>query len=349
MLRPAVALLLLVGLTVAGCSWFADKKQPLPGERISVLSLDRQLKPDPDLAKIAISLPKPVANPDWPEPGGYPNHAMQHLALSDKLSQVWKSSIGEGSSRYTQRLVAADHRQGAGLRDGWRRPGRRLRCRERESDLAGRSEAPENYAAIRFGGGVAFWNDRLYVSTGYAEVVALDPGERKVIWKTGVGSPVHSGADSCRRAHLCGDRRERARRARRRMTGGGCGRITAFPRRRGCSAAPARRSKERWSWWPIRRVSFMPLRVENGRPLWSDNLVASAAASMPSRPSPIFAAGRSSTAAGSSRSAIAGEWWRSICAAASAVWEQDIGQQLTALGSPAISSTCWRTTTKSFA
>jgi outer membrane protein assembly factor BamB len=192
MLRPAVALLLLVGLTVAGCSWFADKKQPLPGERISVLSLDRQLKPDPDLAKIAISLPKPVANPDWPEPGGYPNHAMQHLALSYRLSQAWKTSVGEGSSRYTQvlaqpivvkgRVYAMDGGSQVGAYDAangnqiWR------------VDL----KPSENYGNS-FGGGVAFWKGRLYVSTGYAQVLALNPDNGKVIWKTGVGDPVRSG------------------------------------------------------------------------------------------------------------------------------------------------------------
>jgi outer membrane protein assembly factor BamB len=192
MLRPAVALLLLVSLTVAGCSWFADKKQPLPGERISVLSLDRQLKPDPDLAKIAISLPKPVANPDWPEPGGYPNHAMQHLALSYRLSQAWKTSVGEGSSRYTQvlaqpivvkgRVYAMDGGSQVGAYDAangnqiWR------------VDL----KPSENYGNS-FGGGIAFWKGRLYVSTGYAQVLALNPDNGKVIWKTGVGDPVRSG------------------------------------------------------------------------------------------------------------------------------------------------------------
>ena len=105
MFRPVVALLLFVGLALTGCSWFASKKQPLPGERISILSLDRQLKPDPDLAKTAIILPKPVVNPDWPQPGGFPNHAMQHLALPNTLNQAWKTSVGEGSSRYTQVLA----------------------------------------------------------------------------------------------------------------------------------------------------------------------------------------------------------------------------------------------------
>ena len=44
---PPRCLLLLVSVMLAGCGRFGDKKQPLPGERISVLSLDRQLSPTP--------------------------------------------------------------------------------------------------------------------------------------------------------------------------------------------------------------------------------------------------------------------------------------------------------------
>ena len=67
MIRFAIALWLLVSLGLAGCGLFGDKKQPLPGERISVLSLDRQLEPDPDVTKIPITLPPPVVNAEWPE------------------------------------------------------------------------------------------------------------------------------------------------------------------------------------------------------------------------------------------------------------------------------------------
>ena len=38
---------LLLSLTPAGCDWFSDKKQPLPGERISVLGLETTFDSDP--------------------------------------------------------------------------------------------------------------------------------------------------------------------------------------------------------------------------------------------------------------------------------------------------------------
>ena len=186
------ALLLLLSLSVAGCNWFGDKKQPLPGERISVLSLDRQLEPDPALAKIPITLPPPVVNPDWPEAGGYPNHAMQHLSLPETLTRAWKTSIGEGASRYTRvlsqpvvakgRVYAMDGGVQVSALDAG--TGNRLW----QVDLR-----PDDEHGNSFGGGVAFWNDRLYVATGYAQILALDPEDGRVIWKAAVGAPVRSG------------------------------------------------------------------------------------------------------------------------------------------------------------
>jgi len=186
------ALLLLLSLSVAGCNWFGEKKQPLPGERISVLSLHRQLEPDPALAKIPITLPPPVVNADWPEAGGYPNHSMQHLSLPDRLSRVWKTSIGEGASRYTRvlsqpvvakgRVYAMDGGVQVSALDAG--TGNRLW----QVDLR-----PDDEHGNSFGGGVAFWNDHLYVATGYAQVLALDPEDGRVVWKAAVGAPVRSG------------------------------------------------------------------------------------------------------------------------------------------------------------
>src|SRR5207244_2991735 len=62
-------------------------------------------EPDPALAGLDIRLPRPVANTEWPEAGGYPNHAMQHLALGEEVKETWRSSIGKGSTR-TGRILA---------------------------------------------------------------------------------------------------------------------------------------------------------------------------------------------------------------------------------------------------
>lgn len=77
-------LALLSVLTLTSCSWFSgeDKKQPLPGDRISILELQTNLEPkDAELSGEGFVAPQAWANEYWPQAGGYPNHSMQNPAL----------------------------------------------------------------------------------------------------------------------------------------------------------------------------------------------------------------------------------------------------------------------------
>lgn len=190
--REFAALLLASG--AAGCDVldiFKDKKTPLPGERISVLGIGATLDPDPKLTGVPVALPPPVANPEWPVPGGNPSHAMGHPALPEQLTRAWETGIGEGSSRYTKVLsqpVVARGRVFA--MDGG------TRVSALDASTGGRiwqvELKPEQERGNAFGGGPCFWNDRLYVSTGYGQIVALDPADGKVIWRENVTAPVHA-------------------------------------------------------------------------------------------------------------------------------------------------------------
>ena len=91
----SLAAILAAALSLAACDTFSgeDEGPPLPGERISVLRLNRTLVPDPALSDLRVRLPEPYANAEWPQPGGYSTHAMQHLAVSDSLNRVWSASV----------------------------------------------------------------------------------------------------------------------------------------------------------------------------------------------------------------------------------------------------------------
>jgi outer membrane protein assembly factor BamB len=188
--------LALSALALGGCSFLEDNllgpahKDPLPGERLSVLSLDKRLEPDPELAQLVIRLPRPVVNKEWPEAGGYPNHAMQHLALGDDVKTEWRTSVGDGSSRYGRVLappvVSADRvftmDAGSNVSAFDRKSGKRAW----EVDLT-----PED-AGKAYGGGLAFADGRIFVGTGYAQIVALDAASGKEIWRQSVVAPLRS-------------------------------------------------------------------------------------------------------------------------------------------------------------
>ena len=79
---------LLLPLSLSSCSWFDKSKPPLVGERIPVFSDRKDLEPDKDAGAIQITLPAPAVNETWPESGGYPNYAMQHVAIGEPLGHL---------------------------------------------------------------------------------------------------------------------------------------------------------------------------------------------------------------------------------------------------------------------
>jgi outer membrane protein assembly factor BamB len=266
---------LLLSLGVTGCSVldiFKDKKQPLPGERIPVLGLGTRFEPDPELAAAPVTLPPPAVNPDWPEPGGNPAHAMGHPALPDKVARAWQTGIGDGSGRYTRVLSQPVIEQGrVYAMDGG------VQVSALDASNGGRiwqvDLKPEEERGNAFGGGPAFWKDRLFVATGYAQVLALDPGTGKVIWRTTVNAPVHS-------APTVAD-----------------GRVFAVTVENELNALDATDGRKLWSHNGIPETAgllggaspavegevvvaaytsgeLFALRVENGRAVWSDNLAS---------------------------------------------------------------------------
>ncbi len=264
---------LLLSLGTAGCDMFKDKKQPLAGERISVLGIGGDVEPDPKLADTPITLPPPAVNPDWPEPGGNPAHAMNHPALPEKPARAWETSIGDGSSRYTKvmsqpviaggRIFAMDGGVQVSALDA--ASGNRIW----RVDLK-----PEEQRGNGFGGGPALWNDRLYVATGYAEVLALDPADGKIVWRRNVSAPVHAPPTVAD------------------------GRVFAVTVDNELNALAVADGKHLWSHNGIPETAgllggasptvegevvlaayssgeLFALRVENGRAVWSDNLASS--------------------------------------------------------------------------
>jgi outer membrane protein assembly factor BamB len=193
-----VAMLGLSGLVLAGCGlqglsdmWFGESEgPPLPGERIAVLTESTDLEADARLAELEVRLPPPVANAHWPQAGGFPDHAMQHLALSGELKQIWQAAVGDGAdgqsrltaepivyerSVYTMDLVS---KVSAFDIDTGRR---RWQVDVLTEDEEG-----------AFGGGVAYYDGRLYVTTGFAQVIALNAENGEETWRVSVPGPMRA-------------------------------------------------------------------------------------------------------------------------------------------------------------
>lgn len=275
-MRSSSRTLLLGGLclsVLSSCSWFeADKKPPLPGERISVLELQRNLEPaDTNLNAEGFVAPEQWKNEYWPQAGGYPNHAMQNLALNPgELKKAWSADIGDGGDEklpltaqpvvfdgkvYT--LDAGSNVRAFSLQDG--------------KELWKNFVRPKTEDEQVIGGGLAYSANMLYVTNGYNEAIALNPQNGGILWRVKLTSP-------SRAAPTIMD-----------------GRVFIMTLDNKVVALDAKDGKELWSYQGLSETAglvgaaspaassevvvpafssgeIMALRVQNGSVAWSDNL-----------------------------------------------------------------------------
>lgn len=184
----------LTASLLAACDtgWFGKiDAPPLPGERISVLLHERTLVPDPKTAGAEILLPPPSINPDWPQAGGYANHAMHHIETGDVLKPIWQTAIGAGADdqeRFVAAPIVAADRVFAMDVDST------VSAFDANTgdELWSAELTPDEEDDGHIGGGLAFENGRLYVTTGFAQVIALDAGTGAEIWRQTVGGPMRT-------------------------------------------------------------------------------------------------------------------------------------------------------------
>jgi outer membrane protein assembly factor BamB len=189
----------------ATSGWFnSAKKSNIKGERISVMTTDTSIKPDPDLAKTDVVLPPPYQNDAWPQPGGYASSAMYHLEASGPLHQSWTQETGKGSdadSRLTAPPVIAGGRifvldaeahvfafNAGNGNPAW---DKELAPEGGSGKFLGMFGSDHSIDPSKgFGGGAAYDGGVLFVTTGFGDVFAFDAANGKQIWKINLGVPI---------------------------------------------------------------------------------------------------------------------------------------------------------------
>ena len=193
-LKPIVSysLLFLAAIVLTGCdNYFGQNKAPsLSGKRISILIQQRSIEPDSSAAGHKIVLPAPTPNNDWPQAGGYANHAMHHMRIGKALQERWSISVGRGTND-EERLMAQPIVAGNtlfsmdsetivsayNLKDGAEIWSVELTPKEEDDHV---------------NGGLAYENGKVFATTGFGQVVAVAAKTGKVLWRRNVGAPVRS-------------------------------------------------------------------------------------------------------------------------------------------------------------
>lgn len=191
LLRPSAAVMCLALLAgCSGTSFFGDDEIKLSGDRIAVRQASPATRESDVVSNLAIVIPDAVANADWSQFNGDAAHAIGHVAASGSLQQAWRVSAGTGSGGrivsppvvfggrvYTLDAAAtvAAHDAGTGARI-WRR------------DIT-----PEGENSIDgFGGGLAASDGRLFVSSGFGKLFALDLNSGEPVWEAALRAPSRS-------------------------------------------------------------------------------------------------------------------------------------------------------------
>jgi outer membrane protein assembly factor BamB len=200
MLRPCrVGLVLALALLLSACQTasdlyetvnpFADDLEPrLPGERITVMPVDRTVRADPALADTKVVLPRPYHNMSWPQEGGNAAHTMYHLALGDLPTEAWTADIGEGSA--SDQYLLAEPIVVDGVVYTMDALSTISAFKASDGSLIWQVDVEdEDEDEGYFGGGVSYDQGRLFVATGFAEVFALDAEDGSKIWTQKVSGP----------------------------------------------------------------------------------------------------------------------------------------------------------------
>ena len=277
-MRRWSGLIVLAGLlALTACDqvrpFFSDKsKVELPGKRVSVLNLTKTLKPDTQLNTLQIRVPKPFANDSWPGAGGFPDHAMYHLALGNTLDKIWKSNAGVGANRYGRVVAqpvmankrvftmdAQDIVMGFDAQTG--------------SRLWKFDPQPEDVDTVTYGGGVAADGNRIYIGTGYGQVLALDAATAKVIWRVNTNAPIHS-PPTVTAGRVFAVTVENELVVLSAADGSRLWSHNGLPEPAGLAGGASPAVSNDLVVVPYSSGEIYALRIENGRPLWNDSLAA---------------------------------------------------------------------------
>ncbi|HEX7776366.1 MAG TPA: PQQ-binding-like beta-propeller repeat protein [Parvibaculum sp.] len=189
-----LALVAVATLGLAGCDtvgdWFTSAAKPkLPGKRLSVMELETKLEVDPTTLDTDVELPKPFENKDWTQPGGTADNAMYHLAAPGKLDRMWSTSAGAGASDISRIIASPIVAEGKIFVQDSETTVRAFDAKT-GSQLWKRDLTPDDEDSEKGrGGGLAYEDGKIFVTTGFGFVYALKAGSGDVIWTASAGVP----------------------------------------------------------------------------------------------------------------------------------------------------------------
>jgi len=179
----------LSGLSLAVLAACATKKSPIIGKQIPVIAADNGMDVAVDAPAVTLPAATPLAN--WPQGLAGPAHSPGNIAAPLNFKQLWRADAGEPGG-YRATLLATPVIAGG-------------QAFTMDSDANIRAYAltdgslawhtntkPKHVSLQNMGGGIAYDSGKIYASTGYGEVLALDAASGKILWRQTMLLPARS-------------------------------------------------------------------------------------------------------------------------------------------------------------
>lgn len=183
---------IMAGVAAAVLAGCADEDVILPGKREDLRAPFGEVSDDRVIAENVaqkIALPKQTSNANWTQRIGSPDTRTAHPALASQLAgPQWSVKIGEGDSR--RHRITAD----PVVADG------RIFVMDAKSKVTAVSLGGEPLWSVDLtpardgqndagGGGLAYGDGKLIVSSGFGKLRALDPATGAELWEQDLDAP----------------------------------------------------------------------------------------------------------------------------------------------------------------
>ena len=177
---------------LSGCGILDKGPLDISGNRISVVRENKNLKPDYSARQVQVKLPRAVVNSSWKQSGFLSTHRGTHLKSGGNLDELWNISFGEGTSKrnvlITTPVADADSvytvdsegvvrafNLGNG-EENWEKKLKPANKRAKANSISG--------------AGIALNDGKLFVTTGFGHVFALDKNDGSVLWNVDLKAPI---------------------------------------------------------------------------------------------------------------------------------------------------------------
>lgn len=167
-----------------------QKKVRVEGERKAIIAKQTKVATDDSLNEIIIQLPAPKLNANWPQRGGIATNALQHVQLGDAPKRVWQSKIGEGGSASIALTAAPIVFNGLVMTLDTTGKVRAFALKTGELRWETILKLNENPGV--FGGGLGSGQNKIYISLGSGELIALNIQNGDELWRVSTGRALRS-------------------------------------------------------------------------------------------------------------------------------------------------------------